>query len=261
MFQITPLVRNLLIINVVIFLLSIALPFANINDTFSLHSIYSDHFAIYQLITHMFLHGSFGHLFSNMFTLFMFGTMLEMAWGPRKFLIFYMVCGIGGGVLYGLVNTYEIYELKNAYEIYLASPDPDNLAHFLRTQAPSIYKENLNIIELFAKNPHDIGIQHSIADQLQLIFNSQKDGLMLGASGAVFGLLLAFGVTFPDLELMIFPLFIPVKAKYLVFIYGAIELFTGLYKPADDGVAHFAHLGGMFFGFILLAIWKKNDKK
>ncbi|MES2627466.1 MAG: rhomboid family intramembrane serine protease [Bacteroidota bacterium] len=161
----------------------------------------SDWFKPWQLLTHMFLHGNFFHLLFNMYALWMFGNLLEQIWGPKKFLLYYFVCGFGAALIYIAVAYYRIQGL-------------DELAVCLS------------------------------------LHNS-----VIGASGAVFGILLGFGMLFPNTELMMMFIPVPIKAKYFVIGYGALELFLGLSNNPDDNVAHFAHLGGMVFGFILIKIW------
>ncbi|MBT3571448.1 MAG: rhomboid family intramembrane serine protease, partial [Flavobacteriales bacterium] len=170
------------------------------------------------------MHGNFTHLFFNMFALWMFGKILENVWGAKRFLIYYMITALGAAALHLAVSQYQIYELSN---------------------------EVPNLIELAKKGLYNPSIENSLR-LTQLVTTPT-----VGASGAVFGILLAFGMLFPNTLLYIY-FAIPIKAKYFVMIYGALELYSGLSNNPADNVAHFAHLGGMLFGYILLKYWQKN---
>ena len=217
-FSVLPIVvKNLLIINVLFFLATIACDMVlriDLADYLGLHYIGASDFQPYQLVTYMFMHGNFAHLFFNMFALWMFGNTLENIWGANRFLLFYFVCGIGAGLVQELVQYIQYVTTLQGYE-------------------------NVRI----AAN--------------QIIPMSQYLNLLttVGASGAVFGILLAFGMMFPNSTLYIY-FAIPIKAKWFVIIYGVIELFSGF--TSVDNVAHFAHLGGMLFGLILILYWKKK---
>ncbi len=199
--------RNIISLNVIVLLGEWILPRIGINlvDLFGMHYIGSDSFAFYQMVTYMFLHdpSGFGHLFFNMFALFMFGGMLERVWGQKRFLIYYLLTGIGAGLVQQLV--------------WYLTADPVTL--------------------------------HYYADHM----------ITIGASGAIFGILLAFGMLFPNIPLFIMFIPIPVKAKWVVLGYGLIELYAGVRAPAD-GVAHFAHLGGMLFGIVLILLWRRRER-
>lgn len=210
-------VKNLLIINVLFFLATMAAESVfriDLADYLGLHYIEASDFHPYQLVTYMFMHGSFTHLFFNMFALWMFGNTLENIWGSNRFLLFYFVCGIGAGLVQELVQYIQYATTLQAYT-------------------------SVNM------GGHII----PMGDYLNLLKT-------VGASGAVYGILLAFGMMFPNSTLYIY-FAIPIKAKWFVLIYGVIELFSGLSGTAD-GVAHFAHLGGMLFGLILILYWKKK---
>ena len=210
-------VKNLLIINVLFFLATMAAESVfriDLADYLGLHYIEASDFQPYQLVTYMFMHGSFTHLFFNMFALWMFGNTLENIWGANRFLLFYFVCGIGAGLVQELVQYIQYATTLQAYT-------------------------SVNM------GGHII----PMGDYLNLLKT-------VGASGAVYGILLAFGMMFPNSTLYIY-FAIPIKAKWFVLIYGVIELFSGLSGTAD-GVAHFAHLGGMLFGLILILYWKKK---
>lgn len=215
-FRVLPtVVKNLLIINVLMYLATIT--FANfdinLNNILGLHFFKASDFRIYQLVTYMFMHGNFGHLFFNMFALWMFGNTLENIWGSKRFLLFYMVCGIGAGLCQELVQYIQ-------YTTTLADYATVNTGG-------------------------------------QIIPMSTYLNMMttVGASGAIYGLLLAFGMMFPDSRIYLY-FFIPIKAKWFVIGYAVVELLMGF--GGTDNVAHFAHLGGMLFGLLLILYWRKN---
>ncbi|MBT5273422.1 MAG: rhomboid family intramembrane serine protease [Flavobacteriales bacterium] len=224
--ELPEIIKNLLIINGLLFLATISLESYGIDLTqlLGLHQFQSEDFMPHQLITHFFMHGNFTHLFFNMFALWMFGKILENVWGAKRFLIYYMTTALGAAALHLAVSQYQIYELSN---------------------------EVPNLIELAKKGLYNPSNENSLR-LTQLVTTPT-----VGASGAVFGILLAFGMLFPNTLLYIY-FAIPIKAKYFVMIYGALELYLGLSNNPADNVAHFAHLGGMLFGFLLLKYWQKN---
>ncbi len=236
--DIPPVVKNLLIINGIMLLATFSLERLGIDLTDYLGMFFplSDSFMPHQIITSMFMHANISHLFFNMFALFMFGKILESVWGAKRFLIYYMVTGIGAVLLHSLVNYIQAYPI-------LQSLSPQELDLVLNEG-----KEALLMGKNFI-NP-DMG-------QLNLIYHIPT----VGASGAVFGILLAFGMLFPNTELMLLIPPIPIKAKYFVIGYGVIELFAGVANFQGDNIAHFAHLGGMLFGFILIKYWKEDRNK
>ena len=216
-FSILPLVvKNLLIINGIFFLATIAMDMVwhvDLAQYLGLHYIGASDFRPYQFVTYMFMHGSFAHLFFNMFALWMFGNAIENAWGPKRFLFFYMVCGIGAGLTQELVQYIQLNDIVQNYE-------------YVRLNNHSIpVNEYLNMLTT------------------------------VGASGAVYGILLAFGMMWPDSRIYIY-FAIPIKAKWFVLIYGLLELFSGF--SSIDNVAHFAHVGGMVFGLLLILYWKNG---
>ena len=224
--QLPEVVKNLLIINGLFFLAKISLEGKGIDLTqmLALHQFQSPDFRPYQLITHFFMHANFTHLIFNMFALWMFGKILENFWGGKKFLIYYMFTGIGAAVLHLAVSQYQISQLTN--------------------NAPEL-------LELAIQGLYNTGNSNSLK-LAQLVITPT-----VGASGAVFGILLAFGMLFPNTLLYIY-FAIPIKAKYFVIVYGLLELYLGLSNNPADNIAHFAHLGGMLFGFILLKYWQKR---
>lgn len=228
-----PVVKNLLIINGLFFLGMISLSsMINLNDILGLHYPVSPLFKPHQLVTYMFMHGGFGHILFNMFALWMFGNALENVWGPKRFLVYYMITGIGAGLLHLLVMYIQVSNLE-------AKIDPETIA-MVREQGYQIFAEGKNYAD-------------PILGKLNALYNSTT----VGASGAVFGILLGFGMLFPNSIIYLY-FAIPIKAKYFVMGYGALELIMGFSNNPNDNVAHFAHLGGMIFGYILIMYWKKK---
>ncbi len=215
-FAILPLVvKNLLIINGIFFLATIAMDMVwhiDLAQYLGLHYIGASDFRPYQFVTYMFMHGSFAHLFFNMFALWMFGNAIENAWGPKRFLIFYFVCGIGAGLTQELVQYIQFSDIHNFQNVNLG------------------------------------GRIVPVEDYLNMLTT-------VGASGAVYGILLAFGMMWPNSMIYLYFL-IPIKTKWFVLIYGLLELFTGF--SSIDNVAHFAHVGGMVFGLLLILYWKNQ---
>lgn len=210
--------KNLLIINVLVFVATYALRGLNIDlDTLlGLHFILAPDFRAWQFVTYMFMHGGVTHLLMNMFMLWMFGMVVENVWGPKKFLFYYMVCGLGAGVCQELAQ-YGTYVVEG-----LAQYETVRIANSIIPMS-----EYLNMMNT------------------------------VGASGAIYGVLLAFGMLFPEERMFIIPIPVPIKAKWIVIGSVVVELFSAI-GTSNDGVAHLAHLGGMLFGFILIRYWKKH---
>ncbi|MBO5233553.1 MAG: rhomboid family intramembrane serine protease [Prevotella sp.] len=215
-----PITKNLLIINTICFLAFQVLSGrgVNLNDIFGLHYIQAADFRSYQLVTYMFMHATFMHLFFNMFALWMFGGIIERTFGQRRFLLFYFVCGLGAAFCQELSQAAMLYSV--------------------------IAEQGGTLADMFSLSQAD-----------RLMLNSMTT---VGASGSIYGILLAFGVTYPEERMFIFPLPVPVKAKWFVCGYVVIELFMAL-SQRGDGVAHVAHLGGMLFGYTLIKAWRKRS--
>lgn len=222
----TPIVLNLIIINVLAYMAQQMITALNVTEWGGMHYVLSSGFKPHQLITHMFLHDTkgFGHLFFNMFALFMFGTSLENFIGSKRFLIFYLICGLGSAVLTQLTIPFSA--------------------------------------ETFAKSAD--GVQTALANNASMaqVADAVKEQyLMVGASGAIMGVMVAFAYLFPNTEMFIMFIPIPVKAKYVIPVFVLIDLFGGLNQTPGDNVAHFAHLGGAAVGFILVYYWNKTNRK
>ena len=261
--RITPIVRNLLIANIGIYFISSFLNL-NINEFLSLRNLHSSQFLPFQFITYMFLHGSTWHLISNMFGLFIFGPLLEQFWGPKRFLIFYMVTGIGAGVLYSGINYWETNQFARVVDKYDQQPSPAEFKYILEKKANidiRRFPEINSFIYDYDDNPQSESYINESRQFLRQVLYQKSNSQMVGASGAIFGILLAFGMLFPNTTLMLLFPPIPIKAKYFVAIYGFIELFAGIQRASGDNVAHFAHLSGMLVAFILLKYWQSDRKK
>lgn len=222
-----PVTKNLIAICVIVFVAGLVPQIGNnLMKYCALHFYDASNFNLAQLVTYMFMHGNFPHIFFNMFTLFMFGITLEYVMGSRRFLTYYMVCGIGAAVIQQIVWALTLPDMITQELASLNRMPFEQMANIMALD-PSILARNL---EMFST---------------------------VGASGAVYGVLLAFGMLFPNRPLYLMFLPVPIKAKWMVFIWGGMELLLGM-SSASDGIAHFAHLGGMIFGFILMIYWKKK---
>lgn len=233
-------------------------------DTLGLHYPQSDKFNAFQLVSHLFMHGSFFHIFFNMFSLWMFGNMLENLWGSKRFFIFYIVCGLGAAGIHLLFTGYEINKMREAIDVYASNPgivDFKTLVTHYKGYADQELIDKINRVysELF-ENPQSSLFQRESVDVAYQLLKNKMDIPTVGASGAVYGLLLAFGMIFPNTLLYLY-LAIPIKAKYAVLIFGLIEVYMGFENSPGDNVAHFAHLGGMLFGFIMIKMWNKNRNR
>jgi membrane associated rhomboid family serine protease len=256
MFNLTPVVRAILIANVLVFFVTND----SVIERFGLHSILSDRFNPIQLLTHMFLHAGLGHIFSNMIGLIVFGPMLERVWDSKRFVFFYFFCGIGAALLFSAINYYEVQDMYAAVRDFRTEPTPSGFLAFIDQHAGSLYDRVAQFSEQFEAQPTNPKL---VAASLQIVnsfYDTQISVPMVGASGAIFGVIMAFGLLFPNTELVLLFPPIPIKAKYLVLFYGAYELYSGVYRANSDNVAHFAHIGGMLFAFILVKIWGSQRK-
>ncbi|MCS7018240.1 MAG: rhomboid family intramembrane serine protease [Bernardetiaceae bacterium] len=232
----------------------------NIASVLGLRFPGSSQFEFYQILTHMFVHAGFGHIFSNMLALIVFGPALEMYWGGRRFLLFYLICGLGASACYLAVEAIELYQFQNAVETYLQNP---HFAAFDRLVADfgGIHSGRLSaFLDDFSNNPDSYELIAASKQIVMDMYENKTNIPMVGASGAVFGILMAFGMMFPNVELILLFPPIPVKAKYLVLFYGIYEIYSVMRAAPTDNVAHFAHLGGMFFAFILIRRWRQRGE-
>jgi membrane associated rhomboid family serine protease len=209
------------------------------------------------------MHGNFMHIFSNMFALWMFGSLIENYWGPKRFLVFYIVCGLGGALLHLGVTAYEIYGIQTDVNTFMNAPSPPAFISLFERHQGLLYDSEFvsNANTLYANWRNDPGNSAELfrAKELaQELVQQQANIPVVGASGAVFGVLLAFGMMFPNMFIYLY-FMIPVKAKYFVIFYGLFELYAGV-TGTQSGVAHFAHLGGMLFGFLMIKYWNRNRR-
>ena len=221
--------KNIIIINVLMFVATYVLESQGVNlmRYFGLHYYLASDFRPHQFITYIFMHGGFMHIFFNMFGVFIFGQVLEQVWGPKRYLIFYLLTGLGAALAQYAIMSFEINDT-------------------LRTINEQISSGTL-----------------SVSDQSYLIdykYEYLNSNIIVGASGSLFGLLGGFGMLFPNRELYLY-FFIPVKAKWLVIVYGALEIIAGIQNNPADKVAHFAHIGGLLVGVLLVIIWRRHDRQ
>ena len=261
--RISPVVKNLLILNALFFLATYIFGSQYNFDLTRLLALYypgSQYFQPYQFVTYMFMHGGMAHIFFNMYALFIFGTAIENAWGGKRFLVYYFFTGIGAALLHVFVNYIIFSGMEAKIIAFQNMPSPELFKQFV-----DAYKENFNqsvydFINRWSVSPDNPGYIAEALRTMNSIYNSHINIPTVGASGAVFGILLAFGMMYPNAQLMLLFPPIPIKAKWLVIGYGAIELFLGFSQPGSN-IAHFAHLGGMLFGFILIRYWIAQERR
>jgi membrane associated rhomboid family serine protease len=234
-FGMPPVVKNLIFINILMLLAYYAVGSVfdiDLNRTLGLYFPKSEQFKPIQIVTHMFMHAGIWHLVFNMFALYMFGQVLEQVWGPKRFLIYYFVCGLGAVLIHETVIAFQFIHLTNIIS-------PENVQMVIN-EGTAYFNQG----KVFT----DPSMQ-----SLQILLNTPT----VGASGAIFGVLLAFGVLFPNTQLMLLFPPIPIKAKYFVMIYGGIELYMAITQQGGN-IAHAAHVGGMLFGYLLIRYWRKT---
>ncbi|WP_345269322.1 rhomboid family intramembrane serine protease [Nibrella viscosa] len=256
--MLTPVVRTILFLNIIVFILESYNP--GLIYQFGLRSFLSPDFNPVQLITHMFMHAGFMHIFSNMIGLIIFAPMLERVWGPRRFTFFYFFTGIGAALLFSGINYFESAGMYDAARTYPLNPSPDAFMDFITRYASGLYDQVSGFMEQYEAQPNNPALIDGSIKIVNTYFSRQVYEPMVGASGAIFGIIMAFGMLFPNTQLfLLFPP-IPIKAKYLVIFYGAYELYSGIYRSQASNVAHFAHIGGMLFAFILIKYWGSQRK-
>ena len=276
-----PVVKNLLIINILFYILTYVLYIktearVNLNDSFGLHYVTSTGFMPIQFITYMFLHGGFTHILFNMFALWTFGSVLENTWGPKRFLVFYAICGIGAAVTQTAVVGWDIHKSQEAADKYYADKSLDALLIFVKNRGINYEQDSfenrfsnylfnsqsssefIECIENWKVNKNDPNCEKVATEKVNEYVYGKINQITVGASGAIYGLLLAFGMMFPNTLLYLY-FAIPIRAKYAVALFGLLELYFGAQNSGSDNVAHFAHLGGMIFGYFLIVSWKKKS--
>lgn len=241
-----PVVKNLLIANTLFFVATWVLGNTyniDLTNILGLHYIGSSAFKPYQLVTYMFMHGGIMHILFNMFALWMFGYTLENFWGAKRFLIFYFICGIGAGITQEVVQYFYLHHIEQVIQVFSNAPNSSDFDTILSKYFP---------YTVTGVTPSQYT---SVLMEAYNRFTSEM--VTIGASGAIFGILLAFGMLFPNTLLYVY-FAIPVKAKYFVIFYGLMELFFAVSNKPGDDVAHYAHLGGMVFGFFLIVYWRRK---
>ncbi|MBT3742326.1 MAG: rhomboid family intramembrane serine protease [Polaribacter sp.] len=239
--RLTDAIKHLIIINVILFVVPQLLQL-DLTNILALHFPKNEHFGFWQYITHMFMHGSFPHILFNMYGLYAFGTPLEQIWGKNKFIFFYFSAGLGAGIIYSLVNYYQF---NGVYELFINAGLNDS--------------EVLSILKSGSTN--DVRVINAISQEQFNKITSLYSTPAVGASGAVYGVLVAFGLYFKDakLALLFFP--VPIAAKYFIPVMILGDLFFGMTKYSVGNIAHFAHIGGALIGFIIAWYWKNNQFK
>ena len=264
----TPVIKNLLIINILIHIARSAImnayPGMDLAHLFGLRFPTADNFRVYQVITYMFLHGNFWHIFFNMFILWMFGKPIEEAFGARRFLIYFFVTGIGAAILhYTVIYLVDFRSMFHYINAFLANPDIYTLGDLLESDTSKLRNFAMVRNEIIALG-HASANQEVWIEQCVALVQSYKSDIInaynvIGASGAVFGILLAFGMLYPNSTIYLY-FAIPVKTKWFVTILALLELYNGFMRSGGN-IAHLAHVGGMIFGFILIKIWSRRSNR
>lgn len=264
-FQILPIViKNLLIINVLFFLAQNTLGASggviNMEALFGLHHVKSPLFQPWQIITHLFLHASFMHLLSNMFALWMFGSILENVWGPKRFLTFYFLCGIGAALIQLASLWFQYNDLLNQFMSLKAHPTPDGMIAFYSQFGLNRDPNSTAALQNYVDNPDSAGSLHLVIQYISAFTYGIISSPTIGASGAVFGILAAFVFLFPNTYIYLY-FFIPIKAKWIGLLYFGSEVFSAVQNSPTDNIAHWAHLGGGLVGFLLVLTWNKKNRR
>lgn len=267
-FSLPPVVKNIIIINIIVFVAAQLFDYVLHSDFmirhFALFSIRSPYFEPHQVVTHMFMHANLAHIFFNMFGVFMFGRILEGVWGSKRMLIFYTVAGLGAAFVQLSVNYIQMSRMLSMANQFDLTPSFSLFNDFVNKYAikgaPG-YSDAMNFLQSWFYMPDGKNFIPGAHEIVSSIAGQNLSIPTVGASGAVFGLLIAFGMMFPNVELMLIFLPIPIKAKYFVPGYALLELFFGVAGFKGDNIAHFAHLGGALFGFIMVMIWRQNRFK
>jgi len=264
MFRLTEVVKQLLIINVLFFIAKLAYDqgiFTVIDmNLLALYYPDSENFRPYQIVTHFFMHGNTMHILFNMFALVMFGSALEQIWGPKRFLIYYLVCAMGAAIVHISSIYFDVSTINGMIDLFKTSPSEGYRAlldsRMYRSLPDNAQSHLIEIGNALAENANGAtAIAGEQLNQLKSLYSNQS---AVGASGAIYGLLVAFGMLFPNVELMLLFFPVPIKAKYFIPILMVGEFFMGFRQFSWDNTAHFAHLGGALFGFLMVLYWKKT---
>ncbi len=264
-FEILPLIiKNLLIINVLVFIAQKTFDAGGsirLDNIFALHHVKSPLFQPWQIITHMFMHGNIPHLLFNMFSLWMFGSVLESLWSPKRFLTFYFICGIGAALLQLASLWFDSRSLIDEFLMFKSSPSPQALMAFFNHYGSQIANQaTIDAFNSYLGNPTNEVLTSNAILALNSEVNNMISQPTLGASGAIAGILAAFVYLFPNTYLYLY-FFVPVKAKWLGLAYFAYELYAGIMNNAGDNIAHWAHLGGAVVGLFLVYTWNRTNRK
>lgn len=270
-FSILPdVVKNLLIINGILYLATEVLRNSGVDlvDILGLHYFEGDKFRLHQVITYMFMHGGMAHILFNMFAVWMFGQAIENVWGPKRFLTFYIITGLGAAVAHYAIVYFEIQPSLLLINDYIQQPDHASLMELINSGVFKSFRSQdlIDHFNAFSREYNAVietrpqeALQISVEYMKILKMDMLNAPVVVGASGAVFGLLLAYGMLFPNNIIYLY-FAIPIKAKYFVILYGLIELFSGIVNIPGDNIAHFAHLGGLVTGWLLIMYWKQKNR-
>jgi len=262
-FQFTPIVKNLLIINFLMFAVpALLLPNHNLFvDLFGLRYLFSERFLPTQLLSYSLIHASWSHLFSNMLGLLVFGPILETRLGAKRFLLFYFATALGAGIIYSIIHLMEVYPFVAAAQEFLVAPDPDLFARVLAKSPDLLSDKNLGFMEEYGRHPDVAIYREGAIEAVKELVKFRENSPMVGASGAVYGVMMGFGYLFPNLRMMLLFPPIPVQAKYLIGFYAIAALYYAVERVPGDNVAHYAHIGGMLVGWLILRFWKIQPQR
>lgn len=252
--NLTPVVKKIIFINVIVFLLCIISPW-RIIDLFALNSIFSNNFYYHQLFTHLFIHLKFWHLFSNLITLYTFGPIVEMRMGWKRFLFFYIFIGVSASLFYILCHYLEFKYKNQIFLDYFNNPTPEVFVEYVKN-FPIFYENNYGFIYDYLQNPNNVNFIEKSKSMMEYLCNTKIFLPCVGASGSIFGILTAFAMFYPNAQLS--PLFLPISipSKYIVLFYGLYELYSGF--SSLDNIAHFAHIGGILVAYIFIKIGNRR---
>ena len=245
----------------VVLILLLIITVINLTEMMAMYKIGSVYFSPYQFFTYMFAHASFSHILFNMLGMVFLGVSLEMVWGGRKFLTFYIITGMGAGIIYAAIGFVDMYGMRNDFRQYTLAPSiesfmelvDDHSRKFESLQFSGEYRTIYDFINVYDENPEVYKAESvRLINEAEELFITRNPGRVIGASGAIYAILMAFGMLFPERQLMLLFPPIPIKAKYLVLILGGLAIYMEMQRNPGDNVAHLVHLGGMLFGYIMV---------
>jgi membrane associated rhomboid family serine protease len=262
-FQILPIViKNLLIINGLVFLAQSTVAkmgIINMEALFGLHHVKSPLFEPWQIVTHLFLHGGLLHLVYNMFALWMFGAVLENLWGPKRFLTFYFLCGIGAALIQLVSLWFQYHDLIAQFIQLKAHTTPEGAVSFFQAHGIGDNPRAESVIQTYIENPDNSLARQQIVDLASFNTTEAISQPTIGASGAVFGILAAFVYLFPNTDIYLY-FFVPIKAKWIGLLYFGSEIVSAIQNNPTDNIAHWAHIGGGLVGFLLVLTWNRQNR-